>query len=143
MDKQFAENERVLVLIPDDSRKLYARWLGPATVKKRMGDRSYLIEFESGKTNVYHVNQLRQFKERVDYVNSVVIEADIAANDEDRMLPGIDDDDGSQTDESGQLIFQMERSLTDDQRSRLQTSSLGSIQRCVSSLAWANRSSDS
>ena len=71
-------------------------------------------------TIVYHVNQLRQFKERVDYVNSVVIEADIAANDEDRMLPGIDDDDGSQTDESGQLIFQMERSLTDDQRSRPQ-----------------------
>ena len=82
-----------------------------------MGDRRYLIEFESGKTNVYYVNQLRQCKERVDYVNSFVIEADMATNEEDRMLPGIDDDDGSQTHDSGQLIVQMERSLTDDQRS--------------------------
>ena len=40
VNKQFTKIDRVLVLIPGDSRILYARWLGPATVRKRMGDQS-------------------------------------------------------------------------------------------------------
>jgi hypothetical protein len=112
--KEFEVNCRVLVLEPSDTRKLFATWIGPGIVKKKVGDRSYLVQFDSGKANIYHVNQLRKFKERTEFINTVVIEEDRELNSEDCYLPGIDDDDVGE-----ELCFNIEQSLPDDKQMRL------------------------
>jgi hypothetical protein len=55
-NKSFGDNEKVIVLIPDDSRKLFARWSEPMTVKRHNNDRNYEIDMGGNK----HENFSRQ-----------------------------------------------------------------------------------
>lgn len=88
--KTFNPGDTVIVLVTDDARKLYARWSQPCKVIKRMGDRSYQIQMPDGRTSVRHVNCLRKFTPRTEYINVAIVESDTAVNEEDYHLPLID-----------------------------------------------------
>ncbi|GFT11350.1 retrovirus-related Pol polyprotein from transposon 17.6 [Trichonephila clavipes] len=42
--REFAPGDQVLVLIPDSTNKLYARWTGPVKVVKRVKPNSYYLQ---------------------------------------------------------------------------------------------------
>lgn len=86
MLKTFEPDDTVIVLIADDARKLHARWSQPCKVIKRLGDRSYQIQMPDGRTSVRHVNCLRRYTPRTEYVNVATVTADTAINDEDSHL---------------------------------------------------------
>jgi len=83
----------VLILVADDSRKMYARWSPPAKIVRRLTDRNYEVELD-GWISVRHVNCLRRFTPRTEYVNAAVVEADASINEEDNHLPLVDWDSG-------------------------------------------------
>ncbi len=54
------ELSKVLVLLPTDTKKLFARWQGPYRVIKKIGKVNYQIEKRKTK-KIFHVNMLRQY----------------------------------------------------------------------------------
>jgi hypothetical protein len=111
-NKKFAEGDAVLILQPDDSRKLFAQWMGPKVVSKKIDDRNYEVQLENGVTKIFHVNQLRKFIERTEFISSVVVSADTDENPEDDYMRVIEDDSDTQK-------FQIEPTLSREQRDEL------------------------
>ena len=111
--KELDPGQKVIILEPDDSRKLFARWSEPKTVLKRVNDRNYEVDMGDGTSKLFHVNQLRSFKEPVEFSNAVVITADVAQNEEDAFLPIVEDE------VSGDLNFKIETSLPSEQQQKL------------------------
>jgi hypothetical protein len=67
-DKQFADGESVLILVPDDaSSRMWARWKAPAKIINRVSDYSYCVEYDGGR-HVIHANKLRRYNVRVNAV---------------------------------------------------------------------------
>ncbi len=58
--QEFNSGEQVLVLLPTDTKKLFARWQGPYRVIKKIGKVNYLTERRKTK-KIFHVNMLRQY----------------------------------------------------------------------------------
>ena len=63
--RSFSPGDRVLLLLPSSTRKLEAAWQGPYTVIEKVGPVDYKLSMPKrrGKTNVFHVNMLRAWKE--------------------------------------------------------------------------------
>jgi len=61
--KVFKPGEYCLVLVPDDNRKLFARWSQPAEVIRRVSETSYEISLNNERA-IKHVNCLRPFSPR-------------------------------------------------------------------------------
>jgi ribosomal protein L21E len=70
--KKFKEGDRVVMLIPDDSNKLYARWQGPGKIIKEVRPHSFLVELENGSVRHVHQNKLREFIVRNSAVNIIL-----------------------------------------------------------------------
>ena len=64
-DKTFDVGDEVLILIPDDNRKLTARWQGPAIIDRVMSPYSFSVALCDGSKRVLHANRLRKFITRV------------------------------------------------------------------------------
>ena len=71
--RSFAPGDRVLLLLPSSTRKLEAAWQGPYTVIEKVGPVDYKLSMPKrrGKTNVFHVNMLRAWKEDGEYTSVV------------------------------------------------------------------------
>lgn len=67
--RQFAPEDKVLVLLPSSSSKLQGpfefKWQGPFEVTQRVGDVDYeVVQTErSGACQIYHLNLLKQWRE--------------------------------------------------------------------------------
>jgi transposase InsO family protein len=57
--------ERVLILLPLKTNKLMLKWLGPYTVKDKIGEYDYRVEVDNGKIKTYHINMMKRYNERV------------------------------------------------------------------------------
>ncbi|XP_035218477.1 uncharacterized protein LOC118191743 [Stegodyphus dumicola] len=67
--KTFEIGDRVVVLIPDSSNRLYARWQGPAVIKERKNPHSFLVELADGSIKHVHQNKIRKFIVRSNAIN--------------------------------------------------------------------------
>ncbi|XP_042320340.1 uncharacterized protein LOC121929090 [Sceloporus undulatus] len=69
-ERCFQPGDHVMVLKASRTNKLETSWIGPATVLERMGPVNYLIQLpDTGlKPKVYHVNSLKPFHERPQYL---------------------------------------------------------------------------
>lgn len=61
--RKFKPGDEVLVLLPDDSRKLLMAWRGPYKVLECKNKVNYLID-EQGKPKLYHANLLKKYFRR-------------------------------------------------------------------------------
>ena len=60
-DKHFNVEEKVLVLAPNSSNKIYSRWHGPCTIMQLRMPYSYVVDMEDGSWRLLHVNRIRRF----------------------------------------------------------------------------------
>ena len=112
-NKQFSVGQQVIILEPDDTRKLYARWSVPRKIVRRVNERNYEVELDDGRKKLFHVNQLRAWNSPVEFVNVAVVTADCGQNDEDRHLVAIEDS------ESFPPQFKVEMDLPSEQREKI------------------------
>ncbi len=91
-DKNFKPGDKVLVLEPVDSRKMSAKWSEPAEVIKQAGLRTYDVKLADETIKSFHINQLRMFNERTDFVCPVIVTADINKNKPILVAPKHDRD---------------------------------------------------
>jgi len=60
-EKSFEIGQKVLVLIPDStSSKTFSRWVGPAVIKERISNHTYLVEI-NGSTKHLHADKIRKY----------------------------------------------------------------------------------
>ncbi|GFW10584.1 retrovirus-related Pol polyprotein from transposon 17.6 [Trichonephila clavipes] len=69
--REFAPGDQLLVLIPDSTNKLYARWTGPVKVVKRVKPNSLYLQLAGGNLRLLHVNKIREYRTRVQTVGVV------------------------------------------------------------------------
>src|SRR5208282_2335095 len=112
--KQFESGSKVLILEPTDNTKLFSSWIGPKEVVRKVGESSYEVKLDEKSVKVFHVNQLRLWNDRTNFIASVVIKPDAATNFEDSFIPDIYD-----VSEDGPIDFNVEASLSKDERDRL------------------------
>ena len=74
-EKTFEIGDEVIVLTPDSTNKIYARWIGPCTVLKKITNHSYLVETAEGRKIQLHANKMRHYERRV-AVLGVIHESD-------------------------------------------------------------------
>ncbi|GBN04793.1 hypothetical protein AVEN_49293-1 [Araneus ventricosus] len=55
----FNVGDQVIVLIPDSTNKLFARWQGPATIVEKRNPHSFLVKMPDASTKHIHQNNLR------------------------------------------------------------------------------------
>ncbi|GFT85886.1 retrovirus-related Pol polyprotein from transposon opus [Trichonephila clavipes] len=70
-DKVFKVREKVIVLIPDATSKLFARWQGPATIIEKRNPHSFLVEMPDNSTKHIHQNKLRHYVASSNSVNVI------------------------------------------------------------------------
>ena len=114
MNKHFEPGSKVTILEPTDSRKLFNSWSEPKEVTRKLGERTYEVKIDEKTMKAFHINQLRQWNERVDFVAQVVIKTDETINYEDEYIQTMDDDMQDET-----AKFRVEPNLPSDQRTRL------------------------
>ena len=70
-DKSFQIGDQVLILMPDSSNKLRAKWIGPGTVVKKQSEYSYLVGLDNGAIRLLHANKLRKYVSRVESIGVI------------------------------------------------------------------------
>ncbi|GFY52721.1 retrovirus-related Pol polyprotein from transposon opus [Trichonephila inaurata madagascariensis] len=60
-DRVSKVGEKLIVLIPDSTSKLFARWQGPATIIEKRNPHSFLVEMPDNSTKHIHQNKLRHY----------------------------------------------------------------------------------
>ena len=75
--------------MPDDDRKLFARWSEPCQVVKQVTDTSYAVNMD-GRQIVKHVNCLRPFSPRTLSAAVVTADGETDTQLDDSKLPLID-----------------------------------------------------
>ena len=110
VNKRLIPGDKCLILEPTDSRKMHAKWSEPVTILKQTGNRNYEVQLNDGNVKTCHVNQLRKYIERTEFVHAVVIAADLDTNFEDNYLPAIEDE------VTEPIKFKIEESLPSDQK---------------------------
>ena len=114
-NKSFDPGDKVLILEPTDTRKMYACWSEPKSIARKIDDRNYEVFVdEQRKVKTFHVNQLRKFNERTEFINMVIVSVDPKTNAEDDHILSIDDE---QTE--GPSKFHIEPTLPVDERNAL------------------------
>ena len=67
-EKSFEIGQIVLVLIPDSrSSKTLSRWIGPAVIKDKLSNHSYLVDI-NGTVKHIHADKLRNYHIQVNEV---------------------------------------------------------------------------
>ena len=61
--REFNPGDRVLVLLPSSTNKLWAQWQGPYEIKRRIGKVDYEVEMfdKKKRKRVLHVNLLKEW----------------------------------------------------------------------------------
>ncbi|GFY00146.1 hypothetical protein TNCV_1342431 [Trichonephila clavipes] len=73
--KNFIIGEQVVLLIPDSSNKIYARWTGPGEIIQHHPPHSYKVKLSDGTVRHVHVNKIRKYHPRALAVG-VIFEGD-------------------------------------------------------------------
>ncbi|GFT12852.1 retrovirus-related Pol polyprotein from transposon opus [Trichonephila clavipes] len=73
--KNFSIGEQVVLLIPDSSNKIYARWTGPGEIIQHHPPHSYKVKLSDGTVRLVHVNKIRKYHPRALAVG-VIFEGD-------------------------------------------------------------------
>ncbi|GFV46389.1 retrovirus-related Pol polyprotein from transposon opus [Trichonephila clavipes] len=73
--KNFSIGEQVILLIPDSSNKIYARWTGPGEIIQHYPPHSYKVKLSDGTVRHVHVNKIRKYHPRALAVG-VIFEGD-------------------------------------------------------------------
>ncbi|GFX62216.1 hypothetical protein TNCV_3305901 [Trichonephila clavipes] len=73
--KNFSIGEQVVLLIPDSSNKIYARWIGPGEIIQHHPPHSYKVKLSDGTVRHVHVNKIRKSHPRALAVG-VIFEGD-------------------------------------------------------------------
>ncbi len=70
--------DKVLLLLPSNTKKFVAKWQGPYIVTKRVRKVNFEIEMpdKGGRKQIFHVNHLSRWKERPCKVNAVIEDGD-------------------------------------------------------------------
>jgi hypothetical protein len=94
---------------------MYAKWSEPAEVVKQTGLRTYEVRLADDTIKSFHINQLRTYNIRTDFVCPVIVAADVKSNAEDAFLNVIEDD------ASEPLKFRIDESQPVEHRKRIYT----------------------
>ncbi|GFS73452.1 uncharacterized protein NPIL_494321 [Nephila pilipes] len=70
-DRVFKVGDQVIVLIPDSTSKLFARWQGPATIVQKRNHHSILVKMPDNSTKHLHQNKLRHYIASSNAVNVI------------------------------------------------------------------------
>ncbi|GFW74102.1 hypothetical protein TNCV_4176481 [Trichonephila clavipes] len=62
--KSFSIGEKVVLLIPDSSNKIYARWTGPGEIIQHHPPHLYKVKLSDGTVRHVHVNKIRKYHPR-------------------------------------------------------------------------------
>ncbi|GFS97785.1 hypothetical protein TNCV_2017641 [Trichonephila clavipes] len=62
--KNFSIGKQVVLLIPDSSNKIYARWTGPGEIIQHHPPHSYKVKLSDGTVRHVHVNKIRKYHPR-------------------------------------------------------------------------------
>ncbi|GFV60819.1 retrovirus-related Pol polyprotein from transposon opus [Trichonephila clavipes] len=62
--KNFSIGEQVVLLIPDSSNKIYARWTGPGEIIQHHPPHSYKVKLLDGTVRHVHVSKIRKYHPR-------------------------------------------------------------------------------
>ncbi|GFU27549.1 retrovirus-related Pol polyprotein from transposon 17.6 [Trichonephila clavipes] len=73
--KNFSIGEQVVLLKPDSSNKIYARWTGPGEIIQHHPPHSYEVKLPDGTVRHVHVNKIRKYHSRALAVG-VIFEGD-------------------------------------------------------------------
>ncbi|GFU02676.1 hypothetical protein TNCV_535061 [Trichonephila clavipes] len=73
--KNFSIGEQVVLLIPDSSNKIYARWTGPGEIIQHHPPHSHKVKLPDGTVRHVHVNKIRKYHPRALAVG-VIFEGD-------------------------------------------------------------------
>ncbi|GFV89133.1 hypothetical protein TNCV_4913321 [Trichonephila clavipes] len=73
--KNFSIGEQVVLLIPDSSNKIYARWTGPGEIIQHHPPHSYKVKLSDGTVRHVQVNKIRKYHPRTLAVG-VIFEGD-------------------------------------------------------------------
>ncbi|GFQ85630.1 retrovirus-related Pol polyprotein from transposon 17.6 [Trichonephila clavata] len=73
--KNFSIGEQVVLLIPDSSNKIYARWTGPGEIIQHHPPHSYKVKLSDGIIRHVHVNKIRNYHPRA-LASGVIFEDD-------------------------------------------------------------------
>ncbi|GFW95721.1 retrovirus-related Pol polyprotein from transposon 17.6 [Trichonephila clavipes] len=73
--KNFSIGEQVVLLIPNSSNKIYARWTGPGEIIQHHPPHSYKVKLSDGTVRHVHVNKIRKYHPRA-LANGVIFEGD-------------------------------------------------------------------
>lgn len=95
--RKFSPGDEVLILLPDDRRKLLTAWKGPYKVLGCKNKVNYLID-EEGKQRLYHANLLKRYYRRAQVSFAHAMDEVTELNFEDQPLVAqvcLDDKEGS------------------------------------------------
>ena len=62
-DRQFVKGDEVLLLLPDQKKKLLMSWSGPFKVLEKKSKVNYQID-QNGKPRLYQANMLKKYNRR-------------------------------------------------------------------------------
>ena len=71
MDKHFNVREKMLILAPGSSNKIYSRWHGPCTITQVRAPYSYVVDMRDGSRRHLHANRIRKFIVRTHLVGMI------------------------------------------------------------------------
>ena len=70
-DRKFSIGDKVIVLIPDSTNKLYSRWTGPGVIVDQKNEHSFFVELPGGSVRHLHQNKLRPYIQAVGTIGLV------------------------------------------------------------------------
>ena len=86
ISRSFEIGAKVLVLAPNRTRKLAVQWVGPGEVREKMSEHNYVVQMPGRKEpRVYHINMMKKYHQRTEYVNFLGSATVTAAGEEDAL----------------------------------------------------------
>lgn len=125
-DRSFQVGEKVLLLMPNSTKKFLARWDGPYEVISKVNEVNYQIRIHGGKrgSRTYHVNLLRKWEEPTNVAYMATPSPDDDDNDDQSYLEDIalfPESVGNESFEQKWSKMTIGESLTSDQVTQLKS----------------------
>ncbi|GBL75596.1 hypothetical protein AVEN_93793-1 [Araneus ventricosus] len=72
--REFRVEELVLVLATSEPNKMAVQWTGPGVIESQLSESNYIVRMEGkkDKTQIYHINLLKPYHQRLERVNLLV-----------------------------------------------------------------------